>query len=266
MSIHEEIKDQQKKLKDKDFKTRWNYFWDYYKIHVIIALIAIIAIVSTVRSIVNTKPNAIYAVLLNSGYDASRQDLEKGFIEYAGVDTSEYSCLIDVSSTFDQTSVDQMTLATSQKIMANVAAKEIDALGGDTATFAYYASQDVFTDLTTVFSAQELEAFGDDIFYIDGAYMDYIASDEYQEQVLNGKFDQNNKYAVIAQKAMSEGKFDIIPKEEMERPIPIGVILKSSTTLKDAGAYQGDITPVIGIIGNTTRLDNAKALVEYLHK
>ena len=139
--------------------------------------------------------------------------------------------------------------------MANVAAQEMDALGADVPTFAYYAAQDVFKDLRTVFSEDELKAFGDDIFYIDGAYMDYIASDEY---------NKDNKYAVIAHEAMTEGKFDIIPKEEMERPIPIGIIMKDSNVLKNAGAYENSV-PVVGIIGNTTRLDNTITFINYLY-
>ncbi|RKM60073.1 hypothetical protein D6856_08290 [Butyrivibrio sp. XB500-5] len=265
MSIYEEIRDQQKKLKDKDFKTKWNYFWDYYKIHVIVGLIALIAIILTVRSFILTKPNAIYAVMLNSGYEVSSQDLENGYMEYADVDRSEYSCLIDASSSFDQTHIDQMTLATSQKIMANVAAQEMDALGADVPTFAYYAAQDVFKDLRTVFSEDELKAFGDDIFYIDGAYMDYIASDEYQKDIMDGNYNKDNKYAVIAHEAMTEGKFDIIPKEEMERPIPIGIIMKDSNVLKNAGAYENSV-PVVGIIGNTTRLDNTITFINYLYE
>ncbi|MBR4671299.1 MAG: hypothetical protein IKO84_11950 [Butyrivibrio sp.] len=265
MSIYEEIRDQQKKLKDQDFKTKWNYFWDYYKIHVIVGLIVLIAIIATVRSFILTKPNALYAVLLNSGYEVTREELENGYMDYAKVDRSEYGCLIDTSSSFDQTHIDQMTLATSQKIMANVAAQEIDSLGGDVTTFAYYAAQDVFMDLRNIFSEDELSAFGDDVFYIDGAYMDYIASDEYQTDIMDGKYNKDNKYAVIAHEALTEGKFDIVPKEEMERPIPVGIIMKDSNVLKASGAYENSV-PVVGIIANTTRVENTVAFIKYLHE
>ena len=30
MSIRDEVKEQQDKMKDKDFKEKWDYFWEYY--------------------------------------------------------------------------------------------------------------------------------------------------------------------------------------------------------------------------------------------
>ena len=95
--------------------------------------------------------------------------------------------------------------------------------------------------------------------------MDYIASDEYQTDIMDGKYNKDNKYAVIAHEALTEGKFDIVPKEEMERPIPVGIIMKDSNVLKASGAYENSV-PVVGIIANTTRVENTVAFIKYLHE
>ena len=266
MSIHEEIKDQQKKLKDQSFKARWEYFWDYYKVHVIIGVVVLIIAISTIRSYVTQKPIGLYGIMLNSGYEVSSQDLKDGYIEFSGLKPSEYDILLDTSATFNQTQLDQMTMATSQKIIANVAAKEIDFIGADDDTFSYYASQDLFMDLRNIFSDEELKALGDNIYYMDRAYMDYINSDEYESYILNGNYDESNEYAVMAHKAVTEGVFDAPPVDKMKDPVPVGIIVKDSAALKEVGAYQDNKIPVVGVISNTTRIDNTIMFLKYLMK
>ena len=41
-SVHDEVKEQQQKLKGKPFKEKWAYFWEYYKIQTIV-VIAVLA-------------------------------------------------------------------------------------------------------------------------------------------------------------------------------------------------------------------------------
>ena len=41
-SVHDEVKEQQQKLKGKPFKEKWAYFWEYYKIQTLV-IIAVLA-------------------------------------------------------------------------------------------------------------------------------------------------------------------------------------------------------------------------------
>ena len=56
-----------------------------------------------------------------------------------------------------------------------------------------------------------------------------------------------------------------IPVNEMDNPIPVGIIIDDSTVVRDNGLFM-EATPVVGIIANTTRLDNTKIFIEYLTK
>ncbi len=40
-SVHDEVKEQQQKLKGKPFKEKWAYFWEYYKIQTLVAIAAL---------------------------------------------------------------------------------------------------------------------------------------------------------------------------------------------------------------------------------
>ena len=95
MSVHEEIREQQKKLKGQGFKAHWEYFWEYYKIHTIVAICVVILLAMLIRDIGSSKPYGFYAIALNSGASYSQDILEKDFVEYSGFDTTNYDCYID---------------------------------------------------------------------------------------------------------------------------------------------------------------------------
>ncbi len=265
MSVHEEIREQQKKLKGQGFKAHWNYFWEYYKIHTIVAICAIIFLIILVKDITDNKPYSLYAILLNSGASFSQDDIESQFEEYASLDTESTTCMVDTSSTYNTDVIDEMTIATSEKIMANISASELDVLAADSNLFAYYSYQDVYMDLREVFDESFLEENSDKIYYVDRGLVEYIDSDEYQTFLLDGTYDENNEFAVIAAEIYATGIYPDIPIEEMSDPVPVGIIISDSSVISSSNAYIGQ-TPVAGIIVNTTRLDTAKAFLEFLLK
>ena len=267
MAVRDEIREQRKKLKGQGFKAHLEYFWEYYKIHTIVALVAIIFVVTLIRDISNNKPYAMYALFVNNQGAATQETLQTGFAEYAGIDTEAEAVLIDTSSNYLSSSLDNTSVATSEKIMALLAAKELDAMVADEQVLYHYATQETFMDLREVFTEEELKALDEQglIMYVDQGYIDYLASDEYTDYVTTRKYDKNNKYAVMA--ANYEETFeDIIPdKSEIDNPIPLGVIVTDSTVLKECGAYDGE-TAIAGIAINTLRPERARQFLEYLMK
>ncbi|MCR5669820.1 MAG: hypothetical protein K6G10_02355 [Butyrivibrio sp.] len=265
MSVHEEIKEQQKKLKGQGFKAHLEYFWDYYKIHTIVALAIIIVIGTVVHDIATKKPYYLYAMMINAGISDAQTIFEEEFTEYAGFDKSQYQCLVDTSSVYTPGAMDEMTLATSEKIMAMSAAHEIDAFVADYATFSYYAQQDMLISLDTVFSPEEMDAMKDRLYYVDLAFLDYLRSDDYETYIMNGSFDKNNKYAVMADKYFKTGEYEKISPEDMEQPYAVGIYLTDSTVINENGAY-GNTVALAGITAGTERVDAAKEFIEFLMK
>ncbi|SFB85915.1 hypothetical protein [Butyrivibrio sp. YAB3001] len=265
MSVHEEIREQQKKLKGQGFKAHLEYFWEYYKIHTAIALFVIILLSMLIHDIRANKPYAFYAVMLNAASSPAEEVLEKGFSDYAEIDTDNYSCLIDTSSTFDLSVMTETTIATSQKIMANIAGGDLDILGADSDIFTYYANQNVFVDLRTIISPEQIKEYEDKLVYVDQAYLDYLDSEAYQNYVSTGEFDPNNKYAVMADKYNKDLTFTAVDKSEMENPVPVGIKLDSSNIIKESGAYQSQ-SPVAGVVLTSKHTDLAIKYFEFLLK
>lgn len=263
MSLHDEIREQQKKLKGQGFKAKLEYFWEYYKIHTIVIICAVALLSMLIHDIRSNKPYGFYAVMINSGASSAQEELEYGFAPYAGIDTSKYSCFIDTAESYDLQVITETTIATSQKIMANVAGGDLDVLAADSNIFTYYANQEVFADLRTVLSKEQIEKYQDLFIYVDQSYLDYLNSEEYQTYISTGEFDKSNKYAVIADNYNKDLTFPPTDPSEMERPIPVGIKLDNSAILKETGAYSG-YSSAAGVIINSSRKDLAVKFIEYL--
>jgi hypothetical protein len=263
MPVSDDIRQERKKLKGKGFKAKWDYFWDYYKIHVIVAVCVILFAAFLIHDVLDNKPYGYYAMMINSGASMAQEYFEDGFEEYADIDTENYTCLIDTSATFNTLMYDDMTLATSQKIMASISAKELDSIVSDIPIMLFYGNQDTFMDLRELLDASELEKYSDRLIYVDRAYLDYLASDEYQDYISTGQFDENNKYAVKADNYNKDLVYEEEAPETMEDPIPIAIKIENSSKFKDTGAYDGE-TAAVAIIINTQKPDTSKKFLEYI--
>ncbi len=263
-SVNDEIREQREKLKGQGFKAHLEYFWDYYKIHTIVAVVAIIFVVTLIRDIANNKPYALNVLMVNSQGTETQSYLQDGFVQYAGIDTSTEAVLVDTSSNVITSSIDSTTVATSEKIMALIAASELDVFVSDPSVAYHYASQDTFMDLRDVMTAEELDKYSGRLFYVDRAYMDYLASEEYSNYITTGKFDESNKYAVLADDFNRNFAYGEMDPGEMDDPVPVGVIFTDSAVLEECGAYP-DKKAIAAIVINSKRTENAKAFIEYLN-
>lgn len=263
MAVRDEIKEQRSKLKGQGFKAHLEYFWDYYKIHTIVGIFFLILAVTMIRDIAGRKPTYLYSMMVNSYMEDGQEALQNEFLEYAGANPDEYSCVIDGSVSFTPGSSDQMAVAAMEKIMATSAANELDSIVSDYAVFYHYAAQGTFMDLREVYDQKDLDLMEDRLVYIDMGYVDYLDSDEYTDYITSGKFDENNKYAVMADRYTRTGEYERTPKSEMQDPVPVGIILDNSAVLKEKGAYR-DTTAVAGVVTSTQRVDNAREFINFL--
>lgn len=263
MAVRDEIREERKKLKGQGFKAYLEYFWDYYKIHTIAAVVIIIMLISIIKDVTNNKPYAFYAIMLNSGASMAEDVFEERFAEYAGIDTQHYECMVDTSASFDPLVLDQMTVATSQKIMAVLASKELDVMAGDIKVMLHYGNQETFLDLRTVYTDDELKSLEDRLIYVDQAYLDYLNSDEYQTYLSTGKFDENNNFAVKADNYNKTYVYELESPDAMENPIPVAIRLEGSSIIEETSAYNGQDAAVAVII-NTQHPDTAREFIEFL--
>ncbi len=263
MSVNEEIREQRKKLKGQGFKAHLEYFWEYYKIHTFVAIAVIIFVVTIVRDISNNKPYALYALCINSEGMDSQDILQDGFIEYYGIDTEKEAVLVDTTANFLSSTVDTSAVATGEKVMALISAKNLDVMIADETSFTHFGGQDTFLDLRNVFSEKELSDISDIIFYMDQSYIDYLSSPEYSDYITTGKYDENNKYARMAAEYNETFVHPSQEYSDMENPVPVGIMLEDSKMVAESGLYT-TVTPIAGIVVNSQKIEASKAFIEYM--
>lgn len=162
MPLIDDIKEQHKSVAGKSFKYKLQYFLDYYKWATIGVIVGIIVIISIVKSIVTAKDTAFGAVFINSLSKPS----EEVFAEYIGVDTQKEEAVFDDSySIIISDNPNETTYTNLQKLLATISAGVTDVIVGDGYTLEYLSTNEYYADLRTIFTQEELDAFGDKIFY-----------------------------------------------------------------------------------------------------
>lgn len=253
--ISDEIREQTKKFKDMSLKEKWEYFWEYYKINVIVIVIVASFVISMVYNFVTAKDYCFNGMLLN----ASMMDQEKiaaEFAEYAGLDTDTYECYIDAASTLSYQNPSEYELATSQRIVALIQSRELDGMVFDAEVFYNYAFNQVFMDLREVYTEEELAAYEGRIYYIDNAE---IRRAEEAEQATGESYTLNS---LTPEEVIEEAQTHRDPST-MEEPIPVGIFVDDSPFAEKSKAYLG-VVPIYGISSTSQRVEVSKQFLDFL--
>ena len=164
MALRDEIRNEQKKLKDMPLSGKLKYIRYYYRIPILVGILAIILLIVFVRDWTrSSRPYFLHAVAINTilSYDEEYGDIGADYLSYASVDTDKYNCTIDTSLRMDLEGGDQMTMASEQKIMGLFSAGEIDVIMAPEEIVNYYASAGAFTDIRAFLSEEQIKSCED---------------------------------------------------------------------------------------------------------
>lgn len=129
MAMHDEIKEQKKKTKYMTGRERWKNYWYYYKIHTIAAVFGTIILVTLVKDILMNNQKSVFEVAIVNSESASLDEAyNEEFAAYLGLDPKKEKVFLDNSFQINLAGADQMTVATSQKMMALVQVGQLDAM------------------------------------------------------------------------------------------------------------------------------------------
>ncbi len=227
MSVAEEIRQEQKKaLSTMSRKEKFTYFWDYYKIHVLVAAALIAVAVSFIHQYVTNKDYGFYAALINAGMTDPDQDPASqwaaGFQEYAQIDPAEYQVYIDTSFSLSGDTVSQYGMASQQKLIAMLQVGTISVVTAETETFEQYAQAELFRPLEEFMSPEELEKYSPYLYYTDAAAFGQ---------------DEEENYDIAATQSQSSLNIDHRNPAGMEQPVAVGIVLTEDNLLAEAGLY-----------------------------
>ncbi len=254
MEINEEKSNQWQALKGMGFKAHWDYFWDYYKVHVIAVVFVLVFGIMLIHDVTSNKPYALNGIFINANTLNSPDSIETDFAELEGINTEESEVFLDVSTTLSAINTSQNDVSSTEKIYAMIAAKELDVCLADPQIFDRLASNDVYVDLREYFTEDELSELGDKVYYIDYAEI---------EAKNNADIDLSEEAMQAEMEAAQNYTFERRDPAEMEKPVPVGIIVENNSLLSDNEFYPG-VTPLAGIVISTERGDVAADFIRYL--
>lgn len=249
MPVMDEFKEQREALKNGTPKEKLSYFVYYYKWHVIAGVLAVAAVVSIAYEILTQKDTAFYACLLNSVELPSAEEYNAKFTEYAGIDTDTYDVIFDANLHINPDNIDESTMANSQKLMAYLAAADLDVMITDADSILTYAYQEDFTHLEELLSPEQYEAYSPYFYYID------LKAVEEWNAVLDNPDNMFTDYSYDFP--------DPRKPEEMESPVVVGIYLDSCDAIRESYHFKSDDV-VYAVFANTTRSEMALRYLDYL--
>jgi hypothetical protein len=164
--MHDEIREQNAKLKDAPLKDKWSYFKEYY-LKTTLAIIAAVAVLAYLAYTMITAPRdtAFAAFFFNDTGDSSDKSLINEFIDYTGINTKKSECYIDATMNYSSDSTNYEDYIYVEKVMAVIASEELDVIVGDSDTIDYYGGLECFSDITTILPDDLMEKFKDKLYY-----------------------------------------------------------------------------------------------------
>jgi hypothetical protein len=132
--LNENFQKEKEKINTLDRNAKMTYLWDYYKIPIVGAVVFVLLIIYFCY-VVAVRPGetVFYASFVNSYADIEEgSDFYNAYVEYAGIDTKEYTVKLEVGSYFDLSSGGsnnvyyQKTVAIVESGMADVIVCDYD--------------------------------------------------------------------------------------------------------------------------------------------
>jgi len=161
-TINNEIKVQNKKLKDMTGAQKKEYIWEYYKIHIIGTLIAIAAVICFILMFMRNNYDAVFTTVVidgnMTGFSDNNDKLTTEFTKYLGIDGKSKRVIFDNNYSLIQKTGDEDVYYSTQKLVTMATAKSIDGYLCEYDYVTFYSGDDelFLTDLTELLTPDEL--------------------------------------------------------------------------------------------------------------
>ena len=245
MPLMDEFREEREALKHGTLKQKLTYFADYYKWHAIIAVVVLYFVISFAVQALTRKETALYVCMLNTNA-LGAEDYITEFAEFADIDLNSQELIFDTSISIQAETTSESSMASSQKLLAYIAAGELDVMITDAETIKMYTNNELFYDLREFLTPEQIERYGPYFYYID-----MKAVQEWQEAMDN--FDDSYVPSYP----------DPRKPDEMEQPVPVGLYLKESEGFTDNFLFKNEDV-VLAVLHNTKKPETVQQFIDYV--
>jgi hypothetical protein len=146
-----EHKSTREKMAGMTRREKIDYIWHYYKIHIIGSILLIAFIASFVVDVMRSKEVVLNVTLLGHYVDLNKKEELQNRIndELVNDPNNKQEIRIDFIIKNDEV-MDQMAIASMQKLQASIAAADVDIIVVDRKDFELFAEKGMFKSLTDI--------------------------------------------------------------------------------------------------------------------
>ena len=166
-SLRDEIHLQHEKLTDQPFSKKWEYFWDYYKVHTIVIVFLACMFGSILHTIMTQKETVLSIAYINAFPNIEDEVFIEDFESYLGLNHKRQQVVLDSTYYIDDTSTSPYAATYSQKFSTNAMAGKLDVVLADSTNFDFYGNQGFFQDLNQILPPEILAKYDGHLYYAD---------------------------------------------------------------------------------------------------
>ena len=154
-----------------DFKAmstskKLGYVWDYYRFHILGIIVLVVIASSIIHHYATLKKSALDMLFLNAHSIDDEQTIYEDFLTAQGYDLDDYEVRATTTLSFAlEEGSYQNDYTATMTLSALFAAGDLDIFTAPHQIYNDFASVGYVADLRTIFTDEELEAFGDQIIY-----------------------------------------------------------------------------------------------------
>lgn len=247
MPVMDEFREEREAIKNGSLSYKLKYIWDYYKWVILGTIAAILIITSIVKDVLNAKDFIFYGLFLNSysPIETTEAYMEEFAREYE-LDIENYDISLDATLSMTVDNYDEASLATINRIIASMSVGELDFIAADPAVFEYYATQNTFSDLSTLLTAEQKEKLEPYFYYVDAA--------ETERRM-------NSDDAI----GYTPKEYDHQDPDSMEKPLLVGLYIQDSPSVSKMFVFK-DTKTIYGIPASSNHQETALQFIDYIFK
>lgn len=210
MAVMDEFKEERERMKTQPFKVRFAHFWDYHKYHVLAAAFALFMIGEFIYSKITATETVFMAAFIDCYADhETAETYTDQLLTVMGIDPKEEDIILD---TYSLSSMQAGDTSAMDKLTVHMAAHELDVFLAPEEMFNRYSKDDLFLDLRTVLTDEQLSKYQESLYYIDYA----LIESEYYDTI---------QYSADGTPIAFSDTANHADPSDMEKPIPVGIYL-----------------------------------------
>lgn len=166
-NLRDEMPPWKQQIKDYSFSEKMEYYWQYYKVHIVVTVLLACFFGSILHPIIHKKETVLSIAYINAFPNVEDQVIINDLEKHLQLNPKKQQVLLDSTYYIDNTSDSPYALTYSQKFSVNAMAGNIDVVLSDVTNFDFYGNQGFFQDLSTIFPEEELSIYRDRLYYMD---------------------------------------------------------------------------------------------------